>query len=84
MYNLFFIPSLFLQELNTNFRHIIFPEALRCMIKGEPSLESMLADLDQLVEQSSDGLGLQGLADSLQATIGLNEDGHNNCLHIIR
>lgn len=54
------------------------------MIKGEPTLESMLTELDQLVEQSSDGLGLQGLADGLQATIGLNEDGHNHCLHIIR
>lgn len=54
------------------------------MIKGEPTLESMLAELDQLVEQSSDGLGLQGLADNLQATIGLNEDEHNHSLHIIR
>ncbi|XP_022609395.1 serine/threonine-protein kinase SMG1 [Seriola dumerili] len=73
-----------LQELNTNFRQIIFPEALRCMIKGEPTLESMLAELEQLVEQSSDGLGLQGLADSLQATTGLDHDGHNHCLHISR
>uniref|UniRef100_A0A8C4EIJ3 non-specific serine/threonine protein kinase n=1 Tax=Dicentrarchus labrax TaxID=13489 RepID=A0A8C4EIJ3_DICLA len=73
-----------LQELNTNFRQIIFPEALRCMVKGEPTLESMLAELEQLVEQSSDGLGLQGLADSLQATTGLDHDGHNHCLHITR
>uniref|UniRef100_A0A8C2ZQ79 non-specific serine/threonine protein kinase n=1 Tax=Cyclopterus lumpus TaxID=8103 RepID=A0A8C2ZQ79_CYCLU len=64
-----------LQELNTNFRQIIFPEALRCMVKGEPTLESMLAELEQLVEQSSDGLGLQGLVDSLQATTGLDHDG---------
>uniref|UniRef100_A0A4W6DZP7 non-specific serine/threonine protein kinase n=1 Tax=Lates calcarifer TaxID=8187 RepID=A0A4W6DZP7_LATCA len=73
-----------LQELNTNFRQIIFPEALRCMVKGEPTLESMLAELEQLVEQSSDGLGLQGLVDSLQATTGLDHDGHNHCLHISR
>uniref|UniRef100_UPI0037E707FB serine/threonine-protein kinase SMG1 n=1 Tax=Semicossyphus pulcher TaxID=241346 RepID=UPI0037E707FB len=73
-----------LQELNTNFRQIIFPEALRCMIKGEPTLESMLAELEQLVEQSSDGLGLQGLANSLQATTGLDPDDHPHCLHITR
>ncbi len=73
-----------LQELNTNFRQIIFPEALRCMVKGEPTLESMLAELEQLVEQSSDGLGLQGLVDSLQATTGLDHDTHSHCLHITR
>ncbi|XP_047215191.1 serine/threonine-protein kinase SMG1-like [Girardinichthys multiradiatus] len=73
-----------LQELNTNFRQIIFPEALRCMIKGEPTLESMLAELEQLVEQSSDGLSLQGLADSLQATTGLDHDGQSHFLHITR
>ncbi|XP_029946461.1 serine/threonine-protein kinase SMG1 isoform X1 [Salarias fasciatus] len=73
-----------LQELNTNFRQIIFPEALRCMVKGEPTLESMLAELEQLVEQSSDGLGLQGLADSLQSATGLDQDGHSHCLHITR
>ncbi|XP_068605668.1 serine/threonine-protein kinase SMG1 [Brachionichthys hirsutus] len=71
-----------LQELNTNFRQIIFPEALRCMIKGEPTLESMLAELEQLVEQSSDGLGLQGLVDGLQATAGLDLDHHS--LHVTR
>lgn len=73
-----------LQELNTNFRQIIFPEALRCMLKGEPTLESMLAELEQLVEQSSDGLGLQGLVDSLQDSSGLDHDGHSHCLHITR
>eukprot|EP00064_Thunnus_orientalis_P012320 superscaffoldBa00001877_g12355 len=73
-----------LQELNTNFRQIIFPEALRCMVKGEPTLESMLAELEQLVEQSSDGLGLQGLADGLQATTSLDHDGHNHCMDITR
>ncbi len=54
------------------------------MVKGEPTLESMLAELEQLVEQSSDGLGLQGLVDSLQATTGLDHDAHNHCLHITR
>uniref|UniRef100_A0A665V5R4 non-specific serine/threonine protein kinase n=1 Tax=Echeneis naucrates TaxID=173247 RepID=A0A665V5R4_ECHNA len=73
-----------LQELNTNFRQIIFPEALHCMIKGEPTLESMLSELEQLVEQSSDGLGLQGLAEGLQATTGLSHDGHTHCLRISR
>lgn len=70
----------FLQELNTNFRQIIFPEALHCMIKGEPTLESMLLELDTLVEQISDGLGLQGLSDSLQAASDLDCDS----VHIIR
>ncbi|XP_074552097.1 serine/threonine-protein kinase SMG1 isoform X2 [Halichoeres trimaculatus] len=73
-----------LQELNSNFRQIIFPEALRCMVKGEKTLNTMLTELEQLVEQCSDGLGLQGLADSLQATMGLDPDGHNHCLHITR
>lgn len=54
------------------------------MIKEEPTLDSMLAELEQLVEQSSDGLGLQGLADNLQATMGLDLDGHNHCLQITR
>lgn len=72
----------FLQELNTNFQQIIFPEALHCMIKGEPTLESMLLELEQLVEQISDGLGLQGLCDSLQAASGLDCDRHS--VHIIR
>ncbi|XP_061604634.1 serine/threonine-protein kinase SMG1 [Phyllopteryx taeniolatus] len=73
-----------LQELNTNFRQIIFPEALRCMVKGEPTLESMLSELEQLVEQSSDGLGLQGLVDNLMATTELDHGGHNQCLDITR
>ncbi|XP_077940467.1 serine/threonine-protein kinase SMG1 isoform X6 [Gasterosteus aculeatus] len=73
-----------LQELNNNFRQIIFPEAVRCTVKGEPTLESMLVELEQLVEQSSDGLGLQGLVDSLQAPTGLDHDGRNHCLHITR
>ncbi|KAK0136516.1 Serine/threonine-protein kinase SMG1 [Merluccius polli] len=78
-----------LHELNTNFRQIIFPEALRCMLKGEPTLESMLAELEQLVEQGSDGLDLQGLVDGMQAslhstTIGLDRDAHAHCLHMTR
>lgn len=73
-----------LQELNTNFRQIIFPEALRCMIKGEPTLESMLAELEQLVEQGSDGLSLQALADSLQTTTSLDHDSQSHLLHITR
>lgn len=54
------------------------------MVKGEPTLESMLADLEHLVEQSSDGMGLRGLADNLQATIGLDQDGHTHFLRITR
>lgn len=72
------------KELNTNFRQIIFPEALRCMLKEEPTLDSMLADLEQLVGQTSDGLGLQGLCENLQATMGLDLDAHNHCLNITR
>ncbi|XP_041633863.1 serine/threonine-protein kinase SMG1 isoform X3 [Cheilinus undulatus] len=73
-----------LQELNTNFRQIIYPEALRSMVKAEPTLESMLAELEQLVEQGSDGLDLQDLADSLLASAGLDPDSHNHYLHITR
>lgn len=73
-----------LQELNTNFRQIIFPEALRCMIKGEPTLESMLSELDSLVEHSSDGLGLQDLMENLQTSAGLEPDGHSHCLRLTR
>ncbi|XP_056263705.1 serine/threonine-protein kinase SMG1 isoform X2 [Pseudoliparis swirei] len=73
-----------LQELNTNFRQIIFPEALRCAVRGEPTLEAMLAELQQLVEQSSDGLGLQGLLDGLRGGAGPDPDGHAHCLHITR
>lgn len=54
------------------------------MIKGEPTLEAMLAELEQLVEQSSDGLGLQGLIDGLQATSAMNHDGQNHFFHISR
>ncbi|KAM6957377.1 serine/threonine-protein kinase SMG1 [Aplochiton taeniatus] len=71
-----------LQELNTNFRQIIFPEALRCMMKGEQTLETMLAELEQLVEQGSDGMSLEGLAQGLH--VGLDQDTHSHCLHITR
>lgn len=54
------------------------------MLKGEPTLEAMLAELEQLVEQSSDGLDLQGLVENLQAATGLEHDTHNHCLHITR
>lgn len=73
-----------LQELNTNFRQIIFPEALRCIIKGESTLESMLAELEQLVGHTSDGNGLYDLIDNLQATTGIEHDGHHHCLHVCR
>ncbi|XP_030237319.1 serine/threonine-protein kinase SMG1 isoform X2 [Gadus morhua] len=78
-----------LHELNANFRQIIFPEALRCLLKEEPTLEAMLAELEQLVEQASDGLDLQGLVEGLQAgllasSIGLDRDAQARCLHITR
>ncbi|XP_045069168.1 serine/threonine-protein kinase SMG1 [Coregonus clupeaformis] len=78
-----------LQELNTNFRQIIFPEALRCMLKGEATLETMLSELDFLVEQCADGVSLQGLADALHthlrsAAMGLEHEAETQCLHITR
>ncbi|XP_036378986.1 serine/threonine-protein kinase SMG1 [Megalops cyprinoides] len=78
-----------LQELNTNFRQIIFPEALRCMLKGESTLEAMLLELDLLVEQCADGVSLQGLAEALQAhlrnvAMGLEEDTDNHYLDVTR
>ncbi|XP_063077660.1 serine/threonine-protein kinase SMG1 isoform X2 [Engraulis encrasicolus] len=78
-----------LQELNTNFRQIIFPEALRCMLKGESTLESMLVELDALIDTCADGVSLQGLADALQthlrnAAMGLNEDADSHYLDITR
>ncbi|XP_052368532.1 serine/threonine-protein kinase SMG1-like, partial [Oncorhynchus keta] len=76
-------------ELNTNFRQIIFPEALRCMLKGETTLETMLSELDLLVEQCADGVSLQGLADALHthlrsAAMGLEHEVDTQCLHITR
>ncbi|KAK6476140.1 serine/threonine-protein kinase SMG1-like isoform X1 [Huso huso] len=78
-----------LQELNTNFRQIIFPEALRCMMKGESTLESMLAELDTLIEQNADGISLQGLGEALQthlrnATMGLEEEADSHYLDVTR
>uniref|UniRef100_A0A8C2H7E9 non-specific serine/threonine protein kinase n=1 Tax=Cyprinus carpio TaxID=7962 RepID=A0A8C2H7E9_CYPCA len=78
-----------LQELNTNFRQIIFPEALRCMLKGENTLEAMLAELDALIDQCADGVSLQGLGEVLQAhlrntAMGLEEDPDDHYLDITR
>uniref|UniRef100_A0A671RIN2 Serine/threonine-protein kinase SMG1 n=1 Tax=Sinocyclocheilus anshuiensis TaxID=1608454 RepID=A0A671RIN2_9TELE len=78
-----------LQELNTNFRQIIFPEALRCMLKGENTLETMLAELDALIDQCADGVSLQGLGEVLQAhlrntAMGLEEDPDDHYLDITR
>ncbi|XP_062840999.1 serine/threonine-protein kinase SMG1 isoform X2 [Trichomycterus rosablanca] len=78
-----------LQELNTNFRQIIFPEALRCMLKGESTLENMLAELDALIDQCADGLSLQGLGEALQAylrnaAMGLDEDTDAHYLDVTR
>ncbi|XP_076852273.1 serine/threonine-protein kinase SMG1 [Brachyhypopomus gauderio] len=78
-----------LQELNTNFRQIIFPEALRCMLKGESTLETMLAELDSLIEQCADGVSLQGLGEALQShlrntTMGLEEDTDAHYLEVTR
>ncbi|XP_028842210.1 serine/threonine-protein kinase SMG1 isoform X2 [Denticeps clupeoides] len=78
-----------LQELNTNFRQIIFPEALRCMLKGESTLETMLAELDTLIEQCSDGMSLQGLGEALHASLrntamGLEEESDIHYLEITR
>uniref|UniRef100_A0A8B9KFC0 non-specific serine/threonine protein kinase n=1 Tax=Astyanax mexicanus TaxID=7994 RepID=A0A8B9KFC0_ASTMX len=77
-----------LQELNTNFRQIIFPEALRCMLKGESTLETMLSELDTLIEQCADGVSLQGLGEALQAhlrntAMGL-EDSDAHYLEVTR
>ncbi|MBN3303880.1 SMG1 kinase, partial [Amia calva] len=78
-----------LQELNTNFRQIIFPEALRCMLKGESTLEAMLSELDALIEQCADGVSLQGLGDVLQAhlrnaAMGLEEEADTHYLDVTR
>ncbi|KAG2455286.1 SMG1 kinase, partial [Polypterus senegalus] len=78
-----------LQELNTNFRQIIFPEALRCMMKGESTLENMLTELDALIEQNADGVSLQGLVEALQAylrnaVMGLDEETDAHYLDVTR
>uniref|UniRef100_A0A8C0E9C3 non-specific serine/threonine protein kinase n=1 Tax=Bubo bubo TaxID=30461 RepID=A0A8C0E9C3_BUBBB len=78
-----------LQELNSNFRQIIFPEALRCLMKGEYTLESMLHELDNLIEQTTDGVPLQALVESLQAylrnaAMGLEEETHTHYIEVAR
>uniref|UniRef100_A0A8C3BJN8 non-specific serine/threonine protein kinase n=1 Tax=Cairina moschata TaxID=8855 RepID=A0A8C3BJN8_CAIMO len=78
-----------LQELNSNFRQIIFPEALRCLMKGEYTLESMLRELDNLIEQTTDGVPLQTLVESLQAylrnaAMGLEEETHTHYIDVAR
>ncbi|KAB1263179.1 Serine/threonine-protein kinase SMG1 [Camelus dromedarius] len=78
-----------LQELNSNFRQIIFPEALRCLMKGEYTLESMLHELDSLIEQTTDGVPLQTLVESLQAylrnaAMGLEEETHAHYIDVAR
>ncbi|XP_017669023.1 PREDICTED: serine/threonine-protein kinase SMG1 isoform X2 [Lepidothrix coronata] len=78
-----------LQELNSNFRQIIFPEALRCLMKGEYTLESMLHELDNLIEQTTDGVPLQTLVESLQAylrnaAMGLEEETHTHYMDVAR
>lgn len=77
------------QELNSNFRQIIFPEALRCLMKGEYTLESMLHELDNLIEQTTDGVPLQTLVESLQAylrnaAMGLEEETHTHYIDVAR
>ncbi|OCT64106.1 hypothetical protein XELAEV_18045208mg [Xenopus laevis] len=78
-----------LQELNSNFRQIIFPEALRCLMKGEQTLENMLQELDNLIEQSTDGATLQTLVESLQtylrnAAMGLEDEANAHYIDIAR
>ncbi|XP_029431896.1 serine/threonine-protein kinase SMG1 isoform X1 [Rhinatrema bivittatum] len=78
-----------LQELNSNFRQIIFPEALRCLMKGEYTLESMLYELDSLIEQTADGVPLQTLVESLQAylrnaAMGLEEETYAHYIDVAR
>lgn len=78
-----------MQELNTNFRQIILPEALRCVLKGESTLEAMLAELEALIEQCADGVSLQGLGEVLQAhlrntAMGLEEEADAHYLDVTR
>ncbi|XP_044160054.1 LOW QUALITY PROTEIN: serine/threonine-protein kinase SMG1 [Bufo gargarizans] len=78
-----------LQELNSNFCQIIFPEALRCLMKGEQTLEAMLQELDNLIEQTTDGTPLQAVVDSLQtylrnAAMGLEDEANAHYIDIAR
>ncbi|CAI9571207.1 unnamed protein product [Staurois parvus] len=78
-----------LQELNSNFRQIIFPEALRCLMKGEQTLENMLQELDNLIEQTTDGTSLQNMVELLQtylrnAAMGLEDEANAHYIDVAR
>ncbi|XP_073447222.1 serine/threonine-protein kinase SMG1 isoform X3 [Aquarana catesbeiana] len=78
-----------LQELNSNFRQIIFPEALRCLMKGEQTLENMLQELDNLIEQTTDGTSLQDMVELLQtylrnAAMGLEDEANAHYIDVAR
>ncbi|XP_032817004.1 serine/threonine-protein kinase SMG1 isoform X1 [Petromyzon marinus] len=78
-----------LQELNTNFRQIIFPEALRCLLREEESLEGLLAELGSLVEQATDGAPLQTLIDGLHGhlrnkAMGIEDEAGTHLVSIVR
>lgn len=58
-------------------------------MKGEYTLESMLHELDSLIEQTTDGVPLQTLVDSLQAylrnaAMGLEEETHAHYIDVAR
>lgn len=79
----------FLKELNSNFRQIIFPEALRCLMKGEQTLENMLQELDNLIEQTTDGTSLQDMVELLQtylrnAAMGLEDEANAHYIDVAR
>lgn len=59
------------------------------MLKGESTLESMLSELDSLIEQCADGVSLQGLGEALQANLrntsmGLDEAVDAHYLEVTR
>lgn len=58
-------------------------------MKGEYTLESMLQELDSLIEQTTDGVSLQTLVESLQAylrnaAMGLEEETHAQYIDVAR
>ena len=58
-------------------------------MKGEYTLESMLHELDSLIEQTNDGVPLQTLVESLQAylrnaAMGLEEETHAHYIDVAR
>lgn len=58
-------------------------------MKGECTLESMLHELDGLIEQTTDGVPLQTLVESLQAylrntAMGLEEETHAHYIDVAR